>query len=225
MGYTGWGREVGVVVGGSRFPLVRPLFRWTVSLPQGKILFEIVFLGIWHTKYLGQRTLFPTLKPRCFHTCAVASYDEDSSSSDWCGLQLKHVTRPEWPGSCRKESVRGAERGLGPDEWPDCKQYKHISYRNDKWEYVFKLKSLSLKIYNIHGKFFFSVRKCKIYAPWAQIFSMIEIKVRCINDVSICMKCVCRSLTSWKEERTTRYLKPTAIKSLRGCCVKRLEKE
>lgn len=75
-----------------------------------------------HTKYLGQRTLFPTLKPRCFRTCAVPSYDEDSSNSDWCGLQLKHVTRPEWPGSCRKESVRGAERGLGPDEWPDCKQ-------------------------------------------------------------------------------------------------------
>ena len=121
---------------------------------QGEILFEIVFLGIRHTKYLGQRTLFPALKPRCFPTCAVPSYDEDSSNSDWCGLQLKHVTRPEWPGSCRKDSVRGAERGLGPDEWPDCKQDKHISYQNDKWEYVFKLKSLILKIYTIHGKFY-----------------------------------------------------------------------
>ena len=64
------------------------------------------------------------------------------------------MTRPEWPGSCLKDSVRGAERGLGPDEWPDCKQYKHISYQNDKWDYVFKLKSLILKIYNIQRKFY-----------------------------------------------------------------------
>ena len=153
MGYTGWGREVGVVVGGSRFPLLRPLFRWTVSLPRGKY-YSKLFSLVYDTKYLGQRTLFPALKPRCFPTCAVPSYDEDSSNSDWCGLQLKHVTRPEWPGSCRKDSVRGAERGLGPDEWPDCKQDKHISYQNDKWEYVFKLKSLILKIYTIHGKFY-----------------------------------------------------------------------
>ena len=105
-------------------------------------------------KTFRTKTTFPTLKPRCFRTCAVPSYDEDSSNSDWCGLQLKHVTRPEWPCSCRKDSVRGAERGLGPDEWPDCKQYKHItcSYRDDMKEYVFKVKSLILKIYTIQGK-------------------------------------------------------------------------
>jgi len=153
MGYIGWGREVGVVVGGSRFPLVRPLFRWEVSLPQGKFYLKLFPLAFDTHKIFRTKNSFLTLKPRCFRTCAVPSYDEDISNSHWCGLQLKHVTRPEWPGSCLKDSVRGAERGLGPDEWPDCKQYKHISYQNDKWEYVFKLKSLILKIYTIHGKF------------------------------------------------------------------------
>lgn len=152
MGYIGWGREERVVVGGSRFPLVRPL-SFVEEFPYSRWnCFPNWHLK--HIKYLVQKTPFPTLKPRCFRTWAVPSYDEDSSNSDWCGLQLKHVTRPEWPGSCRKESVRGAERGLGPDEWPDCKQQKHISYWNDKWEYVFKLKSLILKIYNIQEKFY-----------------------------------------------------------------------
>ena len=145
---------MGVVVGGSSFQLYDHSFVEQFLYPRGSVIRNCFPWYMTHIKYLGQRTLFPTLKPRCFPTCAVPSYDEDSSNSDWCGLQLKHVTRPEWPGSCRKDSVRGAERGLGPDEWPDCKQDKHISYRNDKWEYVFKLKSLILKIYNIHGKFY-----------------------------------------------------------------------